>query len=235
MHEFYLDGVSCRQFCISISGEDTFNSAERDIESVPIPGRSGELTLDNKRFKNVPVPYPAIVLGDFRRNAAAARAWLLSVPGYRRLEDSYHPEEFRLARYYAGLEFKPWAYNRQGEVTITFDCMPQRFLKSGEEAVTLTAAATLYNPTLFEAQPMITVRGSGAGSLTVNGHTVAISEIGTSVTLNTEILLAYNGLTRRDQTITGKIEQLRLKPGANTASFSGGVSSVEIIPRWWTI
>ena len=82
---------------------------------------------------------------------------------------------------------------------------------------------------------MITVRGSGAGSLTVNGHTVAISEIGTSVTLNTEILRAYNGLTRRDQTITGKIEQLRLQPGANTVSFTGGVTSVEIIPRWWMI
>lgn len=235
MHEFYLDGVSCRRYCISVSGEDTFNGAERDIETIEIPGHSGELTQDNNRFKNIPVPYPAIVLGDFRQNATAARAWLLSVPGYRRLEDSYHPDEFRLARYHAGLEFKPWAYNRQGEVTITFDCAPQRFLKSGEEAVTLTAAGILINPTLFEAQPLITVTGAGAGSLTFNGHTVAISEIGGSVTLNTEICRAYAGTTRRDQTITGKIEQLRLQPGANPASFTGGVTSVEIIPRWWTI
>ena len=235
MHEFYLDGVSCRRYCISVSGEDTFNGAERDIETLELPGHSGELTLDNHRFKNIPVPYPAIVLGDFRRNAAAARAWLLSVPGYRRLEDSYHPEEFRLARYHEGLEFRPWAYNRQGEVTITFDCMPQRWLKVGEEAVTLTAAGTLINPTLFEAEPLITVRGSGAGSLTINGRTVAISDVGSSVTLNTEILRAYTGTARRDQTITGKIEWLRLQPGENTVSFTGGVTAVEIIPRWWTV
>lgn len=235
MHEFYLDGVSCRRYCISVSGEGTFNGAERDIETLELPGHSGELTLDNHRFKNIPVPYPAIVLGDFRRNAAAARAWLLSVPGYRRLEDSYHPEEFRLARYHEGLEFKPWAYNRQGEVTITFDCMPQRWLKVGEEVVTLTAAGTLINPTLFEAQPLITVRGSGAGSLIVNGYVVTIDDVGGSVTLNTDICRAYAGTIRRDQTITGKLERLRLQPGENTVSFTGGITAVEIIPRWWTI
>ena len=27
----------------------------------------------------------------------------------------------------------------------------------------------------------------------------------------------------------------KLVPGSNTISFSGGITSVEIIPRWWTI
>ena len=140
-----------------------------------------------------------------------------------------------MARHVGGVSFEPMYIDREAEITITFDCMPQRFLRAGEEPVTLTAAGTLINPTQEEAQPMITVRGSGAGSLVINSHTVAISDIGGSVTLNTEICRAYAGTTRRDQTITGKLEQLRLQPGENTVSFTGGVTSVEIIPRWWTI
>lgn len=235
LHDFYLDGVSCRRYGISVSGEDTFNGPERDVESLEIPGRNGDLTLDNKRFKNIPIPYPAIVLGNFKRNAAAARAWLLSVPGYRRLEDNYHPDEFRLAKYKEGLEFKPWANNHSGEVTITFDCAPQRFLKSGEDPVEFTEPGVLINPTLFTALPLITLTGDGAGELIVNGHIIQISDVGGSVTLNREIRRAYAGTTRRDYTMTGHFDWLDLVPGENTISFNGGINAVSIIPRWWTV
>lgn len=235
MNTFTWNGVNCSAFGMLCSHGGTYNAPEPDVEVIEIPGRSGTLTIDNKRYKNAPGVFRCKVTRSFAQNAGAIRAWLNSSRGYCRLEDDAHPYEYRMARHASAIIFDPLYIDKEAEITITFDCMPQRFLKSGEEVVTLTAAGSLINPTLFEAQPIITVRGSGAGSLTVNGRTVAISEIGTSVTLNTEILRAYSGTTRRDQTIAGKIEHLRLQAGENAVSFTGGVSAVEIIPRWWTI
>ena len=126
-----------------------------------------------------------------------------------------------------------WANNRAGECKIQFDCMPQRFLKSGETTVTKTANGYITNPTQFRALPLIVVYGSGSGTLTVGDYMVEISEIGTSVTLDCEIMRAYNGNTPRDSTITGTFPALA--PGRNNIRFDGGVTRVDITPRWWTI
>lgn len=235
MNTFTWNGVNCSAFDMLCSNGGTYDAPERDVEVVEIPGRNGTLTIDNKRYKNVPGTFLCKVTKRFAQNASAIRAWLSSSPGYCRLEDDAHPLEYRMARHVGGVNFEPMYIDKEAEIAISFDCMPQRWLKSGEDPVALTSADTLINPTQEEAQPLITVYGSGTGSLIINGHTVTISEIGTSVTLNTEICRAYAGTTRRDQTITGKLEQLRLQPGDNTVAFSGGVASIEIIPRWWTI
>lgn len=234
MHSFTLDGVNCRAYGIMVSGEKTFDAPERDIKSISVPGRNGDLTIDNGRFKNITVTYPAIIYGNFANNARQVRAWLCSVPGYRRLEDDYDTETFRMARFDAGLGFKTWANNANGEVKIQFDCMPQRFLKSGEATVTKTASGGyITNPTQFDALPLITVNGTGSGTVTVGSTRVSISDIGTSVALDCEICRAYNGDTARDGTITGKFPAL--VPGRNTIRWTGGVTSVEITPRWWTV
>ena len=91
MHKFWYNGHCCRDFGIYVSGENTFNGPERDYELVSIPGRSGDLIRDNKRYKNITVSYQAFIHRDFLRNTDAARAWLLGSPmQYQKLEDDYH-------------------------------------------------------------------------------------------------------------------------------------------------
>lgn len=234
MHSFTLGGENCRDYGIMVSGEKTFNAPEPDVTVIEIPGRNGSLTIDNGRFKNVTVTYPAVIYGNFANNARRARAWLCSVPGYRRLEDDYDPDTYRMARIKSGLEFSMWANNRAGECKIQFDCLPQRFLKSGENTVTKsTSGGYITNPTQFKALPLIVVYGSGSCTLTVGDYMVEISEIGTSVTMDCEIMRAYNGNTPRDSTITGPFPVL--VPGRNNIRFDGGVTRVEITPRWWII
>jgi phage-related protein len=138
-----------------------------------------------------------------------------------------------MARFVSGLEITPWALNKAGETMIQFDCMPQRFLISGEAVVSKTANGYITNPTLFDALPLIVVYGSGSGTLTVGSTVVKISDIATSVTLNCETKRAYNSNTPRDSTITGQFPVL--VPGRNNIRFTGGVSRVDITPRWWTV
>lgn len=121
-----------------VSGSGAFNAPERDVSVISIPGRNGDLIIDNGRYKNIKVEYPGFIAKNFQQNARGARSWLTSPLGYKRLEDDYNPDEFRLARFIDGLEFEMLGENEAGETTVTFDCLPQRFLKSGEEENTIS-------------------------------------------------------------------------------------------------
>lgn len=233
MNTFTWNGVSCADFNILCSNGGTYGAAERDVTVIEIPGRNGPLIVDNGRYKNTSVTFPCYVRKGFAANAADIRAWLRSAYGYCRLEDDAHPDEYRMARPVGEVVFEPMYTDKEAEINIEFDCLPQRFLKSGETAVTKTANGYITNPTQNEALPLIVVYGSGSGTITVGDYTVEISEIGTSVTLDCEIMRAYNGNAARDNTITGKFPTL--VPGRNNIRFDGGVTSVEITPRWWTI
>ncbi len=135
-----FDGVSSRTYGVYITGEAVYNAPERDVEMITIPGRNGSFALDNGRFQNIEVSYPAGIFADteadFREAISDFRNFLCSRKGYVRLQDEYNPNEYRMAVYKSGLEVTP-AMLKAGEFTITFDCKPQRWLKSGETAVTI--------------------------------------------------------------------------------------------------
>ena len=160
-----FDGQSSRNYGVYITGNAVFNAPERAVEMITIPGRNGAFALDQGRFENIEVSYPAGIFTDNEADFAEAisdfRNFLCSRKGYVRLTDEYNPDEYRLAIYKSGLEVDP-ALLRAGEFTITFECKPQRFLTSGETAITVNSGDTLTNPTLFESSPLLEVEGYGA-------------------------------------------------------------------------
>ena len=107
-------------------------------------------------------------------------------------------------------------------------------LKDGEETRTFTGAGTIRNPTRFDALPIVDVYGSGGGSVTIDETTVTISDIGGHVTLDSDLQDAFSGTQTRNMYVSAP-EFPKLTPGATSVSFSGGVSSVRITPRWWVI
>lgn len=232
INKFIYDNKSSSDYGIYISGSGTFNAPERDIEVIEIPGKNGSLTFDNGRFKNVKVTYPAFIRKNFKTNAADLREWLLKQPGYKKLEDTYHPDYYRLARYTGPIEFETRALNTSAEFSISFDCMPQRFLKSGEIDVEITEDETIINPTAFNALPLIKIYGT-SGSLTVNNTIITITAIDEYVVINSELQDAYKGTENKNSTVTQDFP--KLKSGENYISFTQGISKVIIKPRWWTI
>ena len=172
-----FDGVSSRTYGVYITGEAVYNAPERDVEMVTIPGRNGTYALDRGRFENIEVSYPAGIFADteadFRQAISEFRNFLCSRKGYVRLQDEYNPDEYRLAVYKSGLEVEP-AMLKAGEFKITFDCKPQRFLTSGETAVSVDSGDTLTNPTLFEASPLLKI--TGYGHINFNGYEININD-----------------------------------------------------------
>ena len=174
---FTFDGVDSKDFGVYISDTGAFNAPERDVEMIEIPGRNGAYALDKGRFGNIEVTYNAFVAtdseSDYVSGINALRNALASRKGYKRLEDEFNPNEYRMAVYKSGLKVSSIS-DQSGEFTITFDCKPQRYLKSGETAVTVARNATITNPTLFDASPLLEVYGYGDITLG-NGGTVSIA------------------------------------------------------------
>ena len=135
-----FDGEDSRDYGVYITGQAVFNAPERDVEMITIPGRNGEFALDQGRFENITVTYPAGIFADTEADFAQAisdfRNFLCSRKGYCRLTDDYNPDEYRMGIYKSGLDVKP-AQLKAGEFNITFDCKPHRFLTSGETPVTM--------------------------------------------------------------------------------------------------
>ena len=52
LEHFTFGGTSSASFNFIIVKNDNLNSFENDFELIEIPGRSGDLVIDNKRKKN---------------------------------------------------------------------------------------------------------------------------------------------------------------------------------------
>lgn len=156
-HYITFDGISTADFGIEVSGEGAFDSPGRVYEMVEIPGRNGSLAIDQGRYENIAVSYPAYNyredLEGFAKNLADLRAAFGSRVGYRRLADTFNPDEYRLGIFKDGLTVSPVKYNTAAEFALEFDCKPQRFLVSGDEPVDVSGTRRHEvngNPITFE-------------------------------------------------------------------------------------
>ena len=171
-------GVNSSSYGIYISGEGVFNAPVRDAEVISIPGRNGSFLLDNGRYENIEVTYPAFNTATdkatFIANIDAFRNAIASQKGYQRLEDTFHTDEYRMASFIGGLEINPVLYNdHTSQFEIVFNCKPQRFLKSGETATSVANNGTITNPTLFDSHPLLNFKASGDGTINIGSQSVS--------------------------------------------------------------
>ena len=230
-----FNGQSLRDFGVYMSGLNTYNAPSRDVDSVKVPGRNGTLTMDNGRYNNINVTYPAFICNNYDARVEALRNFLLSQSGYKRLEDTYHPEEFRLARWAGEFTADTLDALIAGQFDLTFDCYPQRFLKEGEKQIELTANGSVKNIYSQTALPLI--RAYGTGSFSINGISVAISSALTYTDIDCELQECYKDSlsTNRNAYVTlTNGEFPKLSPGANAVTLSG-ISKLIITPRFWIL
>lgn len=216
-----FDGEDSRNYGVYITGAAVYNAPERDVEMITIPGRNGAFALDNGRFENIEVTYPAGIFADTEQDFAQAisdfRNALCSKKGYVRLSDGYNTDEYRMAIYKSGLDVSP-SQLKAGEFEITFECKPQRFLISGESAITVENGSTVINPTLFDASPLLEVEGYG--SINIGDSAVTIENVPLG-----EIQLS-NPYTSRGAILTRIIN---LNTGDQIYKLSTGLPSVTLV------
>ena len=242
MNSFEFDGINSLDYGLMITEEAAFNAPKRVYEMISIPGRNGDLALDEGRYENIPVTYSAGMVGRnesaFAEKIAALKNAILSVKGYKRLTDTYNPDEFRLGIYKSGLEVDSIYKLKGGKFSIQFDCKPQRFLVSGETAQTFTASGSITNPTNFDSSPLLEVVGTG--TVKIGSYSFSISTNPGRIYIDCDIMEAWslsgsskisqNGAVNYTNLKTPKIE-----PGTRAIVLGSGITELEITPRWWRL
>ncbi len=230
---FTFDSRPSTDFGVWISGGGTFNAPRRDLEYVSVPGRNGDLIFDNGRYENITVTYPAFIPREFAARSTEFRAWICSKIGYKRLEDTYHPDEFRIGSYAEGFDADTTPRNLGGSFNLSFNCKPQRFLKVGEIPVDLTSGTIAYNPTEYTAKPLL--RLYGTGTVTIGGIRLTVTAANQYTDIDCDTMEAYKGAANCNGNVVlpdGVFPELA--PGENAVTITG-FSSAQLTPRWWRL
>lgn len=254
---FVFDGVDSRTFGAIAFFNDVDSSPIKEYTTSVIPGRSGDFLLNDRRFANIAQVYDVVIPTNFETNYANLRAFLLSRDGYCRLEDNSHPDEFYHA--YFSEQIKPRVSRDRdiGRFQITFTRKPQRWLKSGENAIALAlnlSNQTVTNPTRFSSYPLLYFHFGTSPKLNikVNNTTIVKTNNATAanqyVYIDLETLQCYGRSSATSGTfmyynqyinygISDYAKAFILSPGQNTVKLNDidGITSASIIPRWYTI
>ena len=231
---------------VEISEYPKYPIPQRKMETYKVPGRNGDIIMMQDAWDNVSIAY-SIFIGDGVQKhsvpvaVAKVSDWLCTPTGYCVLWDDFDPDHFRLAYFEGPHDIESLSIGRVGRTEIRFNCKPQRYLFSGTVPVEISSSpATIYNPTMYPAKPMIFIDGTtdGTGTVTVNGPTYTITGIPASgLYIDCEEMNCFdgNGLNMNSHVANASNQFPKLSPGTNEISFSGDVSSVTITPRWFEI
>lgn len=230
---FTFNGTASNTYNVYVSKYPDYQIPKRAVNKISVPGRNGDLIQDTKAYNNFQKEYEIYFnakANGFHYVAHQLAAWLGSVGGYARLEDTYDTTVYLMARVDDPERLNNWM-NYMGRTTITFDCKPQRFLKSGETEGAITSGVNITND-YMPCYPIFKITGNG--TFTVNGNSVAVANnLNKTLVLDCETQNAYTGTQNRngDIYITGEFPYL--ESGTNAVTFNN--ASVTMIPRWWTL
>jgi len=93
MLEFTFNGQSCKNFGLYVQTSNHLNSFEKNIESIKVPGRTGNLLIDDGSYKNKIIEIECLLKADFLTNenislyqaSVNISNWLKNHKGYKPL------------------------------------------------------------------------------------------------------------------------------------------------------
>lgn len=227
---------------LRVQSKNIYSAPKFDVTMTAVAGRNGELISPNGRYPNVGVSYTCFVVARNQDELAAVlteiKNWLYTEPDrYHDLADTYDPFHVRKAVFNNKLDITEQML-KIGSFTVNFSAKPFKYLKSGLVSQTHTTTFTLTNPYAFAAKPYIKVNGRGNGTLVIQSQDSnklwEFSTLNGFTECDSELMNFYHDTELKNDTVQGEGFP-ELPAGTSTISFSGGITSVEIKPRWVTL
>ena len=164
--DFTFNGRTASSFGVQLAdNSEWWATPERDIEHISVPGRSGDLLIDNGRFNNLEITFEVNRLTDGRALSSLIN-WLALNPGYQRLSVSDDTDHYRMASFEGMTQPVFGQLKKNATVSLAFNCKPQRFLVADEAGITKAYGDTAYEFTNYgdDAKPVIRLtKLQGAG------------------------------------------------------------------------
>lgn len=230
---FIFDGVSSIDYNAFIYDTSGFDSPKRTYDEYSVPGRNGTLIIKNsEKFENRSLEYNVFIDKDMQENIKRFQAFLLSKGGYKCLEDSINPDYYVKAMISDGVSVDTKNLNK-AVFKLTFNCLPELWLKIGEKVRSYNSNGSIDNPTQFVAKPLIRVYGHG--ELKIGNNTITISEGANEyIDIDCDIQDCFEGLENRNDLVT-LTNFPTLPSGTTNFELGEGITKIEITPRWWTV
>lgn len=231
---FIYKGKSNKDMHLRVLNDITFASPRRDVNVVQVPGRHGDLIMDNGRFESVVRSVPCRVESTVGSNVESLISdinnWLVNDGGFHELEWENDPDFKYLARVNGGVISRR-ILSHFGETTIDFRIHPIKYLKTSLVERPVTSGTNVSNLFNIEAKPIIRIVGGGAITINIGENELVLDGISGGCIIDSEA-----------QTITdleGRItlfERMRspfpvLKPGNNVISWSRNDIEIFVTPR----
>lgn len=235
------NGVDLGDFGVTADFSQIFKKPAFQVSRWAISGRNGDLLKSDDRFENVQISYNCYIRKDFNDNFSRLIDYLTSFDGgYAKLENSAESDAYRMASFHEVVEPSTGQFLRDGRFTLVFDCMPQEFLKIGDQPVSIASGATikLTNPTRKSARPLIFIKSmSDDGVISINGQQISVFQSSYQIYIDCDTMHAYritgSSVVSFDAVVTMPDRFVELGTGENTITCTG--MTVDFFPRWWRL
>lgn len=250
LHSFTYNGHSSSEYGLYITSKQSYNKPERNVTFVSIPGRNGDLIVDNGGYQNLDITlglrlFAPQTTDDKIANFNAAynqiAEWLKPTADYYDYTDTYVPGYYRKAAIKSALQVTQKHYDI-ADFNLKLSCKPFKYRNDGAQAITIPrgGSSTYFtNPENETAAPIIRVFTDveyNASTTTnhyfnINGQAYCITNINGYVDIDCETMNAYKGADNMNSNLYFS-EFPTLPPGENRAKTGTNTSKLEIIPRW---
>ena len=126
-------------------------------------------------------------------------------------------------------------FNKIGSFIVTFNCKPFKYSFEGLQEITIESCGSVCKPEAFTAKSVITLKGSGNFSLTLQNSgynkTWNFKGIKDGVFCDSEQMNFYYDTTLLNDKVTGNGFP-ELRPGETVLTVSGGVAEIKVTTRW---
>lgn len=224
-----------------ITDKDVYKIAERDIQTVSIPGRSGDLIIDNGKYKNVEISYECAIASDVD-DALIVLSYnlfpLLNKNLY--IKDTYNTGFLRFGTIKGGIDISE-ELRITGKTKISFNCNPYKFLVDGFLPLEFNSSVLSRNTMnlgTFPSSPLIVIPGSTSNfTLTIGSKSYSFSNIpATTIYVDCEKRLITDSSGNVCNSCLSGTEFPTIPTGFVTISTTNpGATSILVIPRWISI
>ncbi|MGT2682997.1 phage tail domain-containing protein [Streptococcus porci] len=222
MLKTFLDGKFPDDLPFCLAERPAIPTAEMAYEDIEIPGRDGNLTVENG-YKDIVISceYNLLEAYNIKGLLRRIKAFFIGKKELRFDDDVVFYKIKKVA--ISEIDNSEAGY---GSFTVSFTCDPFQYEVS--DTISMSTQGTLKNPGGYFSRPYLKVFGSG--TLSINGMSVVLKDVSDYIEIDCEAMNAYKGTVDMNSHMTGEFPTLKV--GDNKISWSGNISRIEGKGRW---
>lgn len=254
---FTWNGATSDQMGLNVTSRVVYTGPAYSLETVSVPGRSGDILIPNNRYNNKKVTYTGYMrstgcVGDtpyerLSNGLILLRAWLLQNPGvYLDLEDTYDPGYTRKAFIDGEIGIKEVQDQAFGAtVQITFNVQPFMYGPQVPDIVLSRDTGTswkeleIINPNSFASSPRIVFDMTSTGYFRITDANGTVTSWTIDTVLGGDVIYDnmdwFDESNLLDASVSNSAIFPTLEPGSNKIGILAGVRTVTVTPRWRTL